>query len=64
MNIDVQKKLEAFFSQYRPLSYKKGSILVRPEEPVFGIYLLKKGYIRQYVISEEGDEININIFCK
>ena len=62
MNITVQKKLESFFSEFRPLNYKKGEILVRPEDPIFGIYLLKKGYIRQYVISEEGDEITINLF--
>lgn len=62
MDKDVQKKLEAFFSQYKPLYYNKGDVLVRAEDPLFGIYLLKKGYIRQYVVSEDGDEITINIF--
>lgn len=62
MNQAVQRKLENFFSKYKSLSLKKGEILVRAEDPVFGVYLLKKGYIRQYVVSEDGDEIIINIF--
>ena len=62
MDINVQKKLEDFFSQYRPLQYKKGDIIVRPEDPIFGIYLLKKGFVKQYIVSEDGDEVTIHIF--
>lgn len=62
MDSHVQKKLEQFFSNYRLLKFKKGEIIVRPDDPIFGIYLLKKGYIRQYVVSEDGGEITINIF--
>lgn len=62
MDPSVQRKLENFFSKYKLLSFKKGEVLVRAENPIFGVYLLKKGYIRQYVVSEDGDEITINIF--
>lgn len=62
MDTNVQKKLEEFFSQFRPLHYKKGDIIVRPEDPIFGIYLLKKGFVKQYIVSEDGDEVTIHIF--
>ncbi len=62
MDIRIQKKLEEYFSQFRPLHYKKGDIIVRPEDPIFGIYLLKKGFVKQYIISADGDEVTIHIF--
>lgn len=58
----VRKKLDRFFSQSKPFYYKKGDILVRAGDPIFGIFFLKKGYVRQYVVSEKGDELTIHIY--
>lgn len=62
MDPGVQKKLEEFFSKYKLLTLKKGEVLITPDNSVTSIYYLKKGYIHQYVISEEGEEITINMF--
>lgn len=35
---------------------------MRAGDPIFGIFLLKKGYVRQYVVSEKGDELTIHIY--
>lgn len=58
----VSQKLDRFFSQSKPLYYKKGDILVRADDPIFGVFLLKKGLVRQYVVSEKGDELTIHIY--
>lgn len=58
----VGQKLDRFFSQSKPLHYKKGDILVRADDPIFGVFLLKKGLVRQYVVSEKGDDLTIHIY--
>ena len=62
MQDTVGQKLEHFFSQSKPLHYKKGDILVRADDPIFGVFLLKKGLVRQYVVSEKGDDLTIHIY--
>lgn len=61
-NDTVSQKLDRFFSQSKPLYYKKGDILIRADDPIFGVFLLKKGLVRQYVISEKGDDLTIHIY--
>lgn len=62
MEPSVQKKLADFFSGYRPLNFKKGEILIRPADSITDIYFLKKGFVKQYTTSEDGDEVSIHIF--
>lgn len=62
MKKNVIYKLDAFFSQFKPIYYKKGEIILRADDPVFGVFLLKKGYVRQYVISKEGEELTIHVY--
>ncbi|MDP2671185.1 MAG: Crp/Fnr family transcriptional regulator [bacterium] len=62
MENEVVEKLNQFFSQGKTVSYKKGEIILRAGEPVFGIFFLKKGFVRQYLISEEGEEVTIHLY--
>ena len=62
MEPQVLEKLNSFFSQYKPLTIKKGKILYQPDDQILNIYLLKEGLVRQYSISEKGDEVTINVF--
>lgn len=58
----IGDKLEDFFSKSKKITYKKGEIILRAGEPVFGVFYIKKGFVRQYLISEEGEEVTITIF--
>src|SRR3972149_12259203 len=62
MEAAVLKKLENFFGQFKSVNYKKNEIILRAGEPIFGVFYLKKGYVRQYIISEEGEEVTIHIY--
>ena len=39
MDTDLLKKLNPFFAQYKPLNYKKGQVILRPEDKIEYIYL-------------------------
>lgn len=54
-------KLNNFFSQFSTLSYKKGDIIFRADDNPNGIFYLKKGFVRSYSISSEGNELTLNI---
>ena len=62
METDLLKKLDPFFHQYKPLYYKKGQIILRPEDKVDGIYFIEKGYVRFYSLSEDGRELTYLIY--
>ncbi|MBI2443139.1 MAG: Crp/Fnr family transcriptional regulator [Candidatus Levybacteria bacterium] len=53
---------EQFFSTSRLFSYKKGDIIIRPDEVPQGVYFLQKGFVRFYNISDEGEELTFLIF--
>ncbi len=53
------KRLEAFFSEFKPIFYKKGDIILRPGDTPQGISYLEKGYTRLYSISSEGKELTL-----
>ena len=62
MNRSVVSKLDKFFGSYKRLNYKKGEILVRVDDDPLGIFYLKKGKVKQYAISKNGEEVILNIF--
>lgn len=62
MEISVKNKVEVFFSKYISLTFAKNQIIISPEEEIMSIYLLKKGLVRMYIISEEGEEATIHVF--
>lgn len=62
MNDAIQKKLETFFTQFKHQQYKKGEILIRADDEPQGIFYLKKGIVRQYSISKDGEEQTLNLY--
>ena len=62
MDDTVKQKLEAFFSGFKHLTYKKGEIVFRPSESITQIAFLKKGLVRMYALSEGGEEITLHVF--
>lgn len=62
MKGSVSKKLIKFFSKYKPVSYKKGEILIRAGESPGGIFYLAKGFIKMNALFEDGRELTLNIY--
>ncbi len=58
----IAKKVDDFFAKYKKQHYKKGDLLIRAEDAPGGVFYLKKGYVKQYVISKKGDELVLNIY--
>ncbi|MDP3941976.1 MAG: Crp/Fnr family transcriptional regulator [bacterium] len=58
----VQKKLDAFFMQGSPLSFRKGDILIRAGEPIHMVYYLKKGHVRQFINTADGQDLTLHLF--
>jgi CRP/FNR family transcriptional regulator len=55
--------LSEYFSQSKQYPYKKGEIILRPDDTPSGVYYLEKGYIKSYSITENGDE-NLLVILK
>lgn len=62
MEKSASQKLEDFFLRYKKLSYKKGETVMRPEEPAYSVYYLKKGYTRLYSLSKNAQELTLIIY--
>ena len=62
MEKTVAQKLEKFFAGSKPLRYKKKEIILRPNEKILSLYLLKHGRVRMYAVNNQGDEFTIHIF--
>ncbi len=58
----TKKITDAFFSRYGALQYKRGDVILRAEDPPAGVYYLKSGYVRQYVVGVNGDMFVTHIF--
>lgn len=62
MEKSVEEKLNQFFSKFSSQKFKKGEQILEPEQKISQIFFIKKGLVRQYLISEEGEEITVNLF--
>jgi len=62
MDDKIVKKIEAFFTPYKKIEYKKGEMLIRGGDVPQFIWYLTKGYVKKYAISKKGDEVVVNIF--
>lgn len=62
MDTDLLKKLNPFFSQYKPLNYKKGQVILRPEDKIEYIYFIEKGFVKFYYLSPDGKELTFLIY--
>lgn len=62
MDEDTREKLVNFFSQFPNTTFKRGSVLISfDEEKARNIFFIKSGYVRQSVLSFEGEEFVVNI---
>ncbi len=56
--MDPQEALARFFSSVtKEIAYKKGEIIMRPDDAPQGVYFVLKGYVRFYTLSKEGEEL-------
>jgi len=62
MDASVRTILETFFGKYTRLQYNKGEIILRAEDTPQGVLYLKKGYVRQYMVSRSGVTLMLHIF--
>lgn len=62
MDDKIKLKLEAFFSGFKQLTYKKGEILIRADDDPAGIFYLKQGTVRQYAVSKDGEEQTLTLY--
>lgn len=58
MNPNFKKEIENFLKKYKTIKYKKGQILIRPEDTFGKVILEKNGFARVYKISKTGEEIS------
>jgi len=54
--------LDLFFAKFKPLRYRKGEIILRAGEAPPGVLYLKRGFVRLYSISKQGEELTLIIF--
>lgn len=54
--------VETFFKDAPVLEYAKGANILRAEDVPYGVYYLKSGYVRQYLLSPSGDTFIIHIY--
>jgi CRP/FNR family transcriptional regulator len=57
-----QEKLEAFFEKKELVKYRDKERILRAGEPIFGVFFLRKGLVRQFSISEDGEEVTIHLY--
>lgn len=62
METPITTIVDAFFSKYTKLTYKKGETILRAEESPPGVMYIKRGYVRQFVISEPGEILVLHMF--
>ncbi len=56
------KSVQAFFTPFSPMAYKKGELILRAEDAPFGVYYLQSGYVRQYLLSPSGETFIVHIY--
>lgn len=54
-------KLDCFFSQFKPLSYNRRTIINPAYDLPSSVFYIKKGYLRVFRISDHGEELTLTI---
>lgn len=62
MSVFVSQKLNDFFSKFKKYHYKKGETILRGGDVPQGVCFINKGYVRDYYVSKEGEELIFIIF--
>ncbi|MFI5265712.1 MAG: Crp/Fnr family transcriptional regulator, partial [Candidatus Levyibacteriota bacterium] len=62
MNQSFQRLDESFFAKFHtPLRFKKNQTIFWPDRQPSGVFYVKSGFIRQYLVSKDGKELTVNI---
>lgn len=56
------QKFDSFFSKQKTLTYKKRQMILHTDDTPSGIYYIQEGYVRQFLISQEGKEFTTIIY--
>lgn len=59
---DISQKVTSFFTTYPLHAFDKQQIIMRPEEPLPGVFYLVEGRVSQYDITPTGNEVVVNAF--
>ena len=62
MDQTVAQKIENFFTQYKTFHHRKGHILIHANDKPESVFHLTMGKVKQYDISNRGDEVLLNIY--
>ena len=62
MEETIIQKLTSFFSQYKKHTYKKGEVLIQARAQPSGVFYIEDGIVRRYWITENGEEITLNLY--
>jgi len=62
MIVSRAERLDKFFSRYKKIHYKKGELILRGGDSPQGVYFIQRGYVKDYSISKEGEELTLIIF--
>ena len=62
MESTILSKLDTFFFSFPSQNFKKGELLFRAGTTPSGIYYIEEGVVRRYWISENGEEITLNLY--
>lgn len=54
-------KVSAFFHRYSPLKYKKRVMILHANDFPSSVFFIKSGFLRVFRISEQGEELTLNI---
>ena len=58
-HLTPEEKVLDFFSHYTLMRYQKNERILRENENPSGVFLLQRGIVRVYLISEEGNELTV-----
>jgi CRP-like cAMP-binding protein len=62
MKQSLQKLDESFFAQFKMAQqYKKNQLIIGPATDPSGIFYVKSGFVRLYLMSKDGKELTFNI---
>lgn len=62
MSVSITERLNEFFSKFKKHYYKKGEIILRGGDLPQGVYFIHKGYVKDYSISKDGEELMLILF--
>jgi len=62
MTSDTRSKIAAFFAAFPLRQFDRQQLLIRPEQPLPGVFYLIEGIVDQYDVTPTGNEVVVNIF--